>query len=51
MQDSADTERRRQRAEELRAEIDKLRRGGGEAAPGSPRELTDRAAREASERD
>jgi hypothetical protein len=51
MQDPADSELRRQRAEELRAKIETLRRGGDEAVPGSPREFTDRAAREADERD
>jgi hypothetical protein len=42
--------RRHQRAEELRAKIESRRRGGDEAAAGSPREFTDRAARDADER-
>jgi hypothetical protein len=50
MQDATDAERRKQRAEELRAEIDELRSGADDSAPESAREFTDRAAHEASER-
>jgi hypothetical protein len=51
MQEPTDTEKQRQRAEQLRAEVEELLRGGTGSAPASPRDFTDRAAHEASEDD
>jgi hypothetical protein len=48
---SDDAELREQRAEALRAEIEDLRSGKEDSEPESPREFTDRKAREAREKD
>jgi hypothetical protein len=48
MQES-DDELRKQRAEELRAEIDAIRSGKEGVEPESPREFTDKAAQKARE--
>jgi hypothetical protein len=49
MPESDDAELRKQRDEELRAEIEGIRSGKADSAPESPREFTDRAARQARE--
>jgi hypothetical protein len=47
--DDRDREAAQRRADELRELIEEAKRGGG--TPASPREFTDRAAREAAEED
>jgi hypothetical protein len=49
MQEPDDTELRKQRAEELRAEVEAIRGGKKDSEPQSPREFTDRAAQRARE--
>jgi hypothetical protein len=51
MQEPTHNDAQRSRAEELREQVEELRRGAGESAPTSPRDFTDRAADEARERD
>jgi hypothetical protein len=41
-----DASRRKKRAEQLRAEIKRVSKGEGPSRPVSPREMTDKAARE-----
>jgi cell division protein FtsB len=48
---SDDAELRKQRDEALRAEIEDLRSGKEDSEPESPREFTDRKARESREKD
>jgi hypothetical protein len=49
MQEPDDAELRKQRDEELRAEIEDIRSGKAASVPESPREFTDRAAQKARE--
>jgi hypothetical protein len=52
MHEPTEDDRRRQRADELRARIEGLRRGGADSSrPKTPREFTDQAAGEAAGRD
>jgi len=44
-----DDQARRERAERLRKEIDALKKGGPKRRPTSPREFTEKAAREEAE--
>lgn len=46
-----DAELRKQRDDELQAEIEDIRSGKGGSAPESPREFTDQAAEKARERE
>jgi len=48
MPEQTNTEGQRQRAAELREQVEQLRRGAT-SAPDSPRDFTDRAAQQASE--
>jgi hypothetical protein len=49
MQEPDDAELRKQRAEELRAEVEAIRSSKEDSEPESPREFTDRAAQKARE--